>query len=1285
MQDYGMAKLSRRKRQPPPTKTEVPKPFDMRKFYNERMAGSEAGFAECRVRLRSLMVRFAVEDVLICLNVSDLWLPNVSAQVKHQLAFATYLSIPPVEFGAQRVSSYEDFVAFSRELISCLPQFPSAEDYWPEDDWGDVLFTDVIDARPSLYGGCVQRIYDFIEAFRILYSDTREAVEDMRYAQRMQARLVELVPRPDHALPQDVHTGHIEVAAQPFWEAMRLALPAHVFPSLTAGLLAIPGTPTKWNTVQQFGNGVMSGEIIPWLGVQLGEIFLPVSLRNAPAVVLDFWHRRGKVSRALAAARFTEFMALRVKERAFIAGPVYVVNPYSRASRALAAVLPSESAHHLVMFCEPSELPEIDKSIAEMRRLVRENPQWGFVRAGSHEGFQLRDDKGSNANERDLEFIVVVGLVTTKPTALRVPKKKEYRFVSIVDAVTLFDAMKDSEELTRFWKYESGLRAMGGGGMSDLADLFGSFRDSHGQIIDGALVPNMIMLDAHWGANWRYAQLRDYWSGAPRNFPDAKSAWDTKESKGKGSLRRVIARNGPRLAWSSRLGDCTMHFVLDVDLVGLKVDDGQVLETFTHCAADCLAQRETLVQSMLTLPYRRIVVECVVPPGWVATVPDDVKLAVANAELLKDWTIMVDDSPQQLHARVAVNLARILSRLSAARDASFEAECAAAILEILSHHVRGRPLDEAERDAITATGAGRPRFVMRTTELTVDVPNHGEPDQPTLENFKVARRKLAELLMAQGVAPGRYELGEAKKLINAARAAYRDMVHERLRSFDRESFIRYCVEQIDAASAEYDRKVMRHRQSLEHEIEYDRERSQADAHETFTRDTKNFRYAIEAALFLTSPRHDSGRPSEILEVIGMIDWLLVLYNASDVLHNGVEVGGLLVDSQYVPEVFFSSGRDAQEDQFSREMAALRLGQDVEHEDKLDEPFKDETFVASLDAAFLTDLGFGYRDLLKTLATLISWVTLGGAKEFAFSYTASSDAIVRSALGAFDDLKVPAAREALEFLILRPEDVRRLAGSKQDTEDVPVWEHTKRVNRYTIKPVIRLADGQLLWGASMADRARRIWVGMISDGYLPADFPWPAVRAIVGKAKKALEDQLEDAAYEVCARLTPYAVKGLDFKDRFPKQGFDDVGDFDVLAYWPQGNRWLIGECKYNQPPFCVKDTRRLRDRIFGGGSEMGQFVKIERRRRFFADNIDLIRELLGWPQPATPLPDVTELYISKDLHWWLRFPPYKVPTQFTQIDTMAAWLAAKGFTRAGEAPLPAGTEAAPSRNAFPGG
>jgi hypothetical protein len=541
-----MGKLSRRKPQPPPPRKEVTPPFALRKLFEKQKAEAEIGLSQACACLRSLFVRFAAEDVVVALNVSDLWPPNVSAQVKHQLAFATCISMPPNEFSPTRLDSYEKFEEFSRALIAALPDFPSLEDYWPESDWGDVQFTDGIDARPGFYGGAVQRIPDFIEAFQILHGGTSDAMRDMRQARRMQAGVLEKVPRPTETPPEDANRGHIAVPPSWFWDSLRLALPIDLPPALTAALVTSLGTPTKWRTAQDFGDAVMSGEVIPWLGVQLEQTFLPLSLRNAPATVLDFWSLQAKVATAEAAERFSAFMAQRIKDRTFLQGPLHVISRHGRSARTVAAVLPSEDAHYLVVFCGVDDLPHIDKPIAEMKRLVRESSGWGFVQPGTVEGVQLRSPDGRPPTVESLDFIIVVGFVTTKMMPLRVPKKKDHRIISIIDAVTLFDAMKDVDELTRFWKYEAGLRAMGGGRMSDLADLFGSFRDSHGQIIDGAIVPNMIMLDPHWGANWRYAQLREHWKGAPRNFPDDMSAWDTKESKGTSSLRRVMARNAPR-------------------------------------------------------------------------------------------------------------------------------------------------------------------------------------------------------------------------------------------------------------------------------------------------------------------------------------------------------------------------------------------------------------------------------------------------------------------------------------------------------------------------------------------------------------------------------------------------------------------------------------------------------------------------------------------------------------------------------------------------------------------
>jgi hypothetical protein len=104
-----------------------------------------------------------------------------------------------------------------------------------------------------------------------------------------------------------------------------------------------------------------------------------------------------------------------------------------------------------------------------------------------------------------------------------------------------------------------------------------------------------------------------------------------------------------------------------------------------------------------------------------------------------------------------------------------------------------------------------------------------------------------------------------------------------------------------------------------------------------------------------------------------------------------------------------------------------------------------------------------------------------------------------------------------------------------------------------------------------------------------------------------------------------------------------------------------GLLKYNQPAFCLKDARRLRERIFGRpGKDRAQFEKIERRTAFLQANIERVRHLLRWPSPRAGS-DCTfhELYVSRDISWWMRNPPYKVFAQFVRVDALEGWLRSK--------------------------
>ena len=90
----------------------------------------------------------------------------------------------------------------------------------------------------------------------------------------------------------------------------------------------------------------------------------------------------------------------------------------------------------------------------------------------------------------------------------------------------------------------------------------------------------------------------------------------------------------------------------------------------------------------------------------------------------------------------------------------------------------------------------------------------------------------------------------------------------------------------------------------------------------------------------------------------------------------------------------------------------------------------------------------------------------------------------------------------------------------------------------------------------------------------------------------------------------------------------------------------------------------MRDRIFGTPENREQFAKIERRRTFFQADMERIRASLGWPpSPVGIQPTVHELYVSRDIYWWMRNPPYPVPTHFVRIDHIDNWLRDNGLLR----------------------
>ncbi|WP_181300272.1 hypothetical protein [Rhodanobacter sp. PCA2] len=1219
--------------------------------------------------MQEVLARYRAEDVILAGTVSELWLPNISSQVKHQLLLRVAVSMPLTSYrGEKPIDTYESFQAFLWDVYAALPSFPTLEDYIPEADWGEVSF-DVRDAFiPIMYGGSVERITDFVTAFRLAQAGNVPATQDMNVALWVQSYLITHVGSQSHLRQLDIETGHLEVPPRDFWDDCRDALvsvgiatvqtlgPFSEALTIDLGSLRIPESSTA------FGNSIFDGTSLPALMVRVNDTVLPLSPRSGPSVVLERWATRLVGSRDQRLHRMAyalgKFLADRFRPGEVIAGPLIPGTPEGPLPYVLSAALVSGDKLFLVVPGDILNPSSIRRMCRDVRALVSSKSQWALKLARQDTGLQVLRRDGEPFSSDDVTFIVVPTDVTAQPRMLPDIGEREH-LTPPSDFVTLFDTLGGVDELAGFLSYVNKNQALVWTPFTGLTDLFGSFRDSHGLLVDGAIQPTMIGLDPHWGSNWRFKQLTKFWSSAPPDFPDGRLTW-TVEPDSSNHLYRMLSKGWPALSWSTVIGACCVHMVFPFVPRIMDATNGQLLENFVHCAADALAQRREIIAGLPIFGRPRIVFVCRQEPS---TVVDGTARTIAEGSLEKplinNLKVVKQDAASRITLSIEVNLSRVQNGLHNATDASFESECATELLRSLAT-ASGEEVAGEVMDQLAKTSTGRPRFVMQTMVRDVDVPDHADPILPEPSDYKSARRDLAVVFHDIKAEPGRHELAEAKVIIDQARDAYRTELHKRIAACDLMSLLVFCVEQHDALIAEYQRATSRIQLSLVHEVDYSRANAIAEAHDRFTRNARNYRYVIEAALSMASVGEAAEKTELTVDLLATVDWLFVLYGASDVLHNGIHPGGVELDHHYVPEVFFSDGLTEKEHEFSLEQANLKLGIELTAADEI-HGLQPGQGLEAIDRAFSTDLGFTLSNLAQALATLSRWPSATGSGEIKLSYQASIDKIVEVLRDSVEGLAADEAHRIVRFATIDPLHIRVLLGKETSESDVPVWEHNKRAQRLTIRPLIPMSSGKLLWGAASVERAGRIWVGSVSDGYLPADFRWPAVKAEVRNIKKGIEKGLEKRAYEICARTAPHLAEGIDFMRRFKNEGFDDVGDFDVLAYWPDANRWIAVECKYNQPPFCLKDARRLRDRIFGDGRDHGQFDQIERRHRFLDEHLERLRQLLGWPAPASDRPpSIMDVYVGREIYWWMRNPPYKVDSHFVRIDTLDGWLKTEG-------------------------
>lgn len=1214
----------------------------------------ESKFQNRIERTLAVFQRYRRIDTALALSVSDLWPANVASPIKHMFAWAVLLRMGEPPLDALPIATYEEFTGFANALYAVWPEFPMLEDFSPEADWGQTRVRLDSDFVPMFYGSCIERTPDFVEAFRISYGDIDTAQADMNLAVAVQAHIIGSIPDLSRVpLPQP-SSGHVEVPPEDFWltcRPMLLQLGHHLVnrrsqasKELEIGFGVVKAPLTR----DGFGNAVMQGHVLPFLAVTDGESWVPMSVRSLPSVVVDYWAKHHTAGLgALVHRMLGRFVADRFS-RTHVGPMTLMIGHKAIDHLPVSCLIPGKEGVYLICACDHASYEKASRA-SQGAYAALNRGELAYFRLADGRGFSLGRGEARGLKTDEVRILIVLTQSSTE-LGMILPAQRPARLMPLADFVTIFDDLDEPDDIESLWKFVDGQDGMFSPFSSGLADLFASFKDSHGVLVEGATTPSLLMLDTHWGTSRRFQELTSFWSRAPIKFPDDSTGWRlTQATEG---VTRMNSRALPLFVFSTQTGSCTVQTLVPIT-PRLHVMDGRMLEMFAHFLADQFFRNRDLLSRLPFMQQPYLVLICEVdaantvepeqPPEPLATFPD----AVFTAS-------RVDAQPHKLLLKISTRA--VLAGLNDAKDASFEVRCLIEALQCCHEEV-GLLFPDDLTDLLQSRASEAARFQLQHTKRVVDVPDFLDPVVPSPTDYKLARKHLAVAMQQLGLNPGRYELKEAKTKIDAGRDFLRVHIEQRLASLDSHQLVQQCIEQHDALVAAERFAILRARQSLSHDVEYDRLEVVEKVRKELGSAARHYRYLLEKVLSSSCKGAQPVTNDVLRELIGLVDWYKVLADAGDVLHTGVDVGGIEIDDFYLPEVFYSTDSGERGTKFAREYAKSRLGIDLNDQDEVvgasEELLSDER----LRQAFKQDLGFELQHLLSSLVILSQPVQWGLADTLALSYVATSDRISQLLVENLKGLEITESTAILEFLTLSGPHILRLAGRDVDEAEVPYWEHNKRIHRYAIRPLITEGES-LRWGAEAASRALSIWNASVRDGYLPADFAWPNIEPLIRDVKEGIEKRLEERTGEVLLRHTPYMVRNLDFYRRFRSERFDDVGDFDVFAYWPETDTLLVAECKYNQPPYSMKDTRRLRDKIFGKSEDdrSGQFSRILRRRQFLIQHRSRMLELLGWPTPTGNQPRNLEIYVSREVYYWMVHPPYEVPTAFARIDALDTWI-----------------------------
>jgi hypothetical protein len=1225
-------------------------------------------------KIRKVFQDYSAQDIANSLLCSSLWLPNISSQIKHIYLTALLVSCQPELFQkSDQICNYENFSKLMSRILLLLPSFPMEEDYFPETDWGEIRFFFNDSIYKILYGNEITDIYDYLSMFEIMYvpfdkefikkinrSPTAELTTCLNLQNEILSNIAQSIT--EEKL-KSIDIGNYEIPSREFW------LSVNNF--LQGGKSQISDEIIKNYSVElgsgQFPNrcdfieAVIYGRLAQKFFVRINGNPYWLNPRRFSCILIEEWYQlyRANIDTLLDKKDMEAFYTSASLGR-FIDQRVKVQNKFRCASAVHENNHPHEILfsfagihnHELLLFyLLPSDEALIAQKISAVEdavSLIKIKPHT----LGLHLKRQNVQFRSSDA-DRDLDVRVIAiypniciqGLINT----VEIPKTFNGAFIGMTDFLGIFDETQSIEEFIDFLEHlkkdDSPIAPM-----ASLMDRYAAYKDSHKIIVEGADHVDWIALDPHWGSSFKFRKLSEFWGVFPdKNYFDQPRSWRLiKESS---TRVRLDARGYLGCALFAKVEHANLFFTAPFG--EMTYEEAKLTDLLLMCLEDyfsSLGKRLMLIGvfqrysefNINIFPDTLITRECNTFKHLNSFLSD---LDVYNGEagFIKHNVIGV---------RMVYGFEKVLKQFSECSSSIYETELFLYVAKLLDELNPDTKANMTFKEIKTEFGFKKPRH--KVYQLSMDVCfNHfsGLALSPDIYEFKRARKEIACLAKKLDVKPGVYELNEAKVLINKVRGATVKIIDAEICQYDYCTLVVLLMKNLERLMHHVKADLVLIEKSVELDVDYDRSKKYAKIYSDYLSAHRNYRYLIEKLVQHSKSGSKKPLDADVKYLLAFADEIHVFYQASDLLHYGIAPVRLEISDSYIFRIKDKGEIEGKTSFYGEILASHQIFADSNAEKSLWERDELEAYLDKQDSAFKDEFGFTFRNMQDFCDILATWPNFNKSAGVSDLYFADEPTVVDICKQHLKEIDSVGICKLIELLTLDQSHMLTILGDNNTTQDLPVWEINKRPNRYIVKPLIKLG-GNIFWGPYSVDKTQKNWLSRLMNGDMPFDLQKPKVVTVIEERKHDIECKIVEHVFGLIKQCTPCAEKELYLHKRDKYSGYsEDLGDFDVIAFLPEHDVLLNIECKDLTGGFCPKDSKRLREKLFGNKKGDGYVGRVECRETYLRDNIIEIFKTLNWPA-SNGQTRIISWFVSRSHYYWYSFPPYETDVQFIKISML---------------------------------